>query len=131
MSLSAGVDIIEIARIREALEHHAGRFLRRVYTDGEQARYGERIPELAVRFAGKEAVSKVLGTGFTGISWRDIEILNDARGKPTVTLSGRARERATELGLSHIEISLSHSREYAVAFAIGYGAGGVDSPSAS
>ena len=128
MQLSAGVDIIEIARVQQVLERHAGRFLRRVYTDGEQSRYGKKVPELAVRFAGKEAVSKVLGTGFAGISWRDIEILNDARGKPTVTLSGRAEARAVELGIAHIEISLSHSHDYAVAFAIGYG---VDSSSAS
>ena len=120
MQLSAGVDIIEIERIQHALDRHAGRFLHRVYTAGERTKYGDRVPELAVRFAGKEAVSKVLGTGFAGISWREIEILNDPRGKPTVTLAGRAQARATELGISHIEISLSHSREYAVAFAIGY-----------
>jgi len=120
MQLSAGVDIIEIERIQQALERHARRFLRRVYTAGERSKYGDRVPELAVRFAGKEAVSKVLGTGFAGIAWREIEILNDSRGKPVVSLSGRAQARAIELGIQHIEISLSHSREYAVAFAIGY-----------
>ena len=131
MALSAGVDIIEIERVREVLDRHGERCLRRVYTDSERARYGNRTPELAVRFAGKEAVSKVLGTGFAGISWREIEILSDARGKPTVALAGRARERADELGISDIEISLSHSREYAVAFAIGYEAGAIRDSSAS
>lgn len=120
MHLHTGVDIIEIERIQCALDRYAGRFLARVYTERESARYGTRLPELAVRFAGKEAVSKVLGTGFAGISWRDIEILGDHRGKPTVSLAGRALERAAQIGLEHIEISLSHSREYAVAFAIGY-----------
>lgn len=120
MQLSTGVDIIEIERVQRALDRHSERFLRRVYTERERARYGARISELAVRFAGKEAVSKVLGTGFAGIAWRDIEILNDRLGKPTVTLSGRALERAEKIGIQHIEISLSHSREYAVAFAVGY-----------
>jgi len=120
MQLHAGVDIVEIERIRRALDSHAGRFLERVFTDQEIALYRASLPELAVRFAGKEAVSKVLGTGFVGLSWRDIEILNDGRGKPHVRLTGRAGERSAQLGLQRIEISLSHSRDYAVAFAVGY-----------
>lgn len=120
MQLSTGVDIIEIKRIQRTLDRHPERFLQRVYTEEERSRYGAHVQELAVRFAGKEAVSKVLGTGFTGISWREIEILSDHRGKPTVTLSGRALHRARKLGIQHIEVSLSHCHEYAVAFAIGY-----------
>lgn len=121
MSLHAGVDIIEIERIQHALDRRPSRFLARIFTDREILRYAGRIPELAARFAGKEAISKVLGTGIAGVSWREIEILNDPLGKPCVTLSGRAAQRASELGIREIEISLSHSQEYAVAFAIGYG----------
>ena len=121
MLLRVGVDIIEIERIRAALERFPERFPRRIYTELEYARYGDKAPELAARFAGKEAVSKVLGTGFAGVSWREIEILSDGRGRPLVTLSGRAQRRAEELGIRHIEISLSHSNENAVAFAIGHG----------
>jgi holo-[acyl-carrier protein] synthase len=116
--LRAGVDIIEIERIRHMLDRYGQRFLQRVYTADEAARYGRHAPELAARFAGKEAVSKALGTGFAGVAPREIEILSDPRGKPVVHLWGRAQARARELGLEQIEISLSHSEEYAVAFVI-------------
>lgn len=121
MRVYAGVDIIELARLERAFARFGERFLRRVYTPEERRRYGQRPAELAARFAGKEAVSKVLGTGFAGVSWTEIEILNDPRGKPTVHLAGRAAQRATELGVVHVEISLSHSRTDVVAFAVGYG----------
>ena len=120
MSFSVGVDIIEIERVQQAVERYAQRFLQRIYTERELALCKGRPPELAARFAGKEAVSKVLGTGFAGISWREIEILSDALGKPTVRLAGRALRRAEQLGIHRVEISLSHSRDYALAFAIGH-----------
>lgn len=123
MPLSVGVDIIEIARVREAIERYGVRFLQRIYTESELALCKGRPPELAARFAGKEAVSKVLGTGFAGISWREIEILSDSLGKPTVRLAGQALRRAEQLGIYQIEISLSHSRDYAIAFALGHGWG--------
>jgi len=113
--LSAGVDIIEIERIQRAVSRWDGRFLNRVYTSAEQFLCRGRVPELAVRFAGKEAISKALGTGLVGVSWREMEILSDARGKPLVKLHGRAEARAAELGLADFAISLAHSREYAVA----------------
>ena len=116
--MRAGVDIIEIERIQRILDRYGERFLQRVYTESEAARYGRYAPELAARFAGKEAVSKALGTGFAGVAPREIEILSDPRGKPVVHLWGRAQARAQELGLGQIEISLSHSQEYAVAFVI-------------
>jgi holo-[acyl-carrier protein] synthase len=77
------------------------------------------VPELAVRFAGKEAISKALGTGLNGVSWREMEILADLRGKPIVHLHGRAAARAAELGLECFAISLSHSHDNAVAFVVG------------
>jgi len=114
--LSVGVDIIEIERIRRAISRWNGRFLNRVYTQAELTLCKGRVPELAVRFAGKEAVSKALGTGLLGVSWCEMEVLADARGRPLVRLHGRAAARAAKLGLVEFAISLSHSRDYAVAF---------------
>ena len=114
--LSVGVDILEIERIERAVARWDGRFLQRVYTEAEIALCRGRMPELAVRFAGKEAISKALGTGLVGVSWREMEILTDPRGKPLVQLHGRAAQRAAKLGLTEFAISLSHSRNYAVAF---------------
>jgi holo-[acyl-carrier protein] synthase len=81
------------------------------------------VPELAARFAAKEAVAKALGVGLRimahdGIHWRDVETLPDARGKPTLRLHGRAAARAAALGLSEWSISLSHGRDVAVAFVV-------------
>ena len=116
---TVGIDIIEIDRIRKALERWGDGFLNRVYTPTEQAIYRNRIPELAARFAGKEAVMKALGTGNRGVAWREIEILANRRGKPNVHLHGRARERAKALGLGELAISLTHSNEFAIASVMG------------
>ena len=114
----AGIDIIEIPRIARIVERYGDRFLQRVYTQPEQALYGGRVPELAARFAAKEAISKALGTGIWGIRWREMEVLPDKRGKPLVYLHGAAAARARALNLRHFEISLSHSREFAVAVVV-------------
>jgi holo-[acyl-carrier protein] synthase len=119
-----GVDIIEIERVQGVLDRWGARFLRRVYTEAEVEYCRGRVPELAVRFAGKEAVMKALGTGRRGVSWRDIEILGDRRRAPLVFLHGRARRRARRLGMKDLVISLSHSRDYAVASAVGGTDGG-------
>lgn len=116
---SVGVDIIEIERVEKALRRWGHRFLHRVFTEAELHICRNRPARLAGRFAGKEAVMKSLGTGARGVGWREIEILADRRGKPLVFLYGRARNRATELGLGKLDISLSDSREYAVAFVVG------------
>lgn len=116
---SLGVDIIEISRIEKCLERWGRRFLGRIYTEAEISLSGSKPSSLASRFAAKEAVMKTLGTGVNGVSWREIEILADPRGKPLVCLCGKARERADELGLSGLAVSLSDSREYAVAFVVG------------
>ena len=126
MTLSAGVDIIELDRVRRALERFGERFLARIFTSEEIARYGNRLPELAARFAAKEAVSKALGVGLNhmsvhGIGWREVEVLPDPLGKPVLTLSGRAQELAEEQGLREWTISLSHGRDYAVAFVVASG----------
>ncbi|MFC1940962.1 holo-ACP synthase [Chloroflexota bacterium] len=114
-----GIDIIEISRIQRAMERCGKRFLNRVYTDPELRLCREKPSSLAVRFAGKEAVMKALGTGAKGVSWREIEILAEPSGKPLVNLYGKAQAKADSLGLGTLAISLSHSREHAIAFVIG------------
>jgi len=124
MTLSAGVDIVEIGRLERVLERWGERFLNRVYTRREQAFCRGRVPELAARFAAKEAISKALGTGIVGrggVNWLEMEVLPDRRGKPLVYLHGRARQRAEELGLTEWAISLSHERQMAVAFVVASG----------
>ncbi len=117
--LYCGVDIIEISRIREIIELWGERFLHRIYTEPE-LRICRREPErLASHFAAKEAVMKALGTGARGIGWREIEILAESSGKPLVNLYGKARKKAENLGLDNLAISLSDSREYAIAFVVG------------
>lgn len=118
---SVGVDLIEIPRVARALDRWGERFLHRVYTGAEIALCAGRVPELAVRFSGKEAISKALGTGLVGVSWTEMEILADERGKPLVNLHGRARKRARDLGLSQWAISLSHTKEHAIAMVVATG----------
>jgi len=124
--LSVGVDIVEIERLGRAIERWGQRFLDRVYTPREQAFCRGRVPELAARFAAKEAISKALGTGIIGregVNWQDMEVLPDRRGKPLVYLHGRALRRAEEVGLTQWAISLSHEREVAIAFVVASGEG--------
>lgn len=117
--IAVGVDIIEIDRIAQIVEQHGDRFLRRIYTERERERYATRIPELAARFAAKEATSKALGTGIRGLAWRDMEILSNRRGKPILILHGGAAERAEKLGLVAFDVSMTHSRTVAMAFVVG------------
>ena len=122
--LVTGVDIIEIDRVERVYAEYGERFLRRIYTAGEIAYCRGRAPQLASRFAAKEAVMKLLGTGVRGVRWRDIEVVR-ARGQaPSIRLHGTATARAERIGLTDLAISLSHSRRYAVASAIGDSARG-------
>ncbi|NQT05739.1 MAG: holo-ACP synthase [Dehalococcoidia bacterium] len=116
MSHYIGVDIIEIGRIKEAVESWGERFLRRVYTESELAAYRHKPSSLAARFACKEAVMKLLGTGRMGINWREIETLSHTSGQPRVNLHGKAQVKANEMGIKAIAVSLSHSKEYAIAY---------------
>lgn len=116
---TVGVDIVEIDRIEEAVQRWGERFLNRVFTPKEVDYCRGRVPELAVRFAAKEAVMKALGTGVRGISWREIEVLPMRGGKPLVFLYGKAQRRAEFLGLRDFAISLSHSRDLAIASVVG------------
>ena len=114
-----GIDIIKVDRIRATLERFGTRFSRRVLTTNEQRYVRDRPETLAGRWAAKEAVSKVLGLGVRGIGWRDIEIERLPTGQPAVRLHGRAAQRAEQLGMARIAVSISHEAEYAVAIAFG------------
>jgi holo-[acyl-carrier protein] synthase len=118
--LQCGVDLIEIDRIELAVSRWGERILNRVWTERELLYCRGRYPQLASRFAGKEAASKTLGTGIRDIIWREIEILPDRRGKPLVFLHGRAKERAAQLGLDTWAISLTHSRNLACAMVVAW-----------
>ena len=113
--LTVGVDVVDIQRIQSALMRWGDRFLDRVYTPAEQRFCRARVPELAARFAAKEAISKALGTGLVGVSWREMEILPDPRGKPLVYLHGRAAARAEDLKLSQWAVSLTHTDDQVIA----------------
>ena len=117
--LVTGVDIVEIPRIRRVAERYGQRFFRRIYTDREIAYCRGRAPQLASRFAAKEAVMKALGTGIRGVRWRDIEVVRERDQAPTIQLRGTAVARAEHLGIDHLAVTLSHSEEYAVAFVVG------------
>ena len=117
--LVAGVDIIEIDRVRRVYERYGDRFLRRIYTEREAAYCRGRAPQLASRFAAKEAVMKALGTGVRGVRWRDVEIVRGRGQAPRIELHGTALARAERIGLHEVALSLSHSKEFAVASVVG------------
>ena len=119
MPYAVGIDMIAISRVQKVLDRHGQRFLQRVFTPEEAAFCRGRVPELAARFAAKEAVMKALGTGVRGVGWRDIEVLPNRRGKPLVYLYGRGKERAERIGLQALDISLSHERDFAIAAVVG------------
>ena len=117
-----GIDVVEVERIAAAIERHGEPFLAKLFT-AQERKYCEvqKKPALhfAARFAAKEAVSKALGTGIGGqAGWLDLEITRDPSGAPKLVLSGNAADFATLNGITEIQISLTHAREYAVANAI-------------
>ncbi len=118
MVVTTGVDIVEIDRIAYTVDRWGDRFLKRIYTRDEIDYCRGRSPQLAGRFAAKEAVMKALGTGVRGVGWKDIELVRARSGAPSVRLHGRALARAERLGITEVAISMSHSRDYAVAFAV-------------
>ena len=116
--LTTGVDIIEIHRIKQVLDRYGERFLNRLFTPNEIDYCRGRAPNLAGRFAAKEATMKALGTGARGVSWKDIEVVRADSGAPSVKLYGRAENRSERLHVVEISVSISHSPEYAVAFVV-------------
>ena len=126
--IGVGVDIIEVGRIRDLMERKGARLHGRVFTDIEMdAAEGGHYEKLAGRFAAKEAVSKALGQGISGIGWNEIEILNEPSGKPYVRLLGRAEELVRARGVKAIFVSISHTDTLAIAFAVAVGGGNLES----
>ncbi|MDP7637472.1 MAG: holo-ACP synthase [Phycisphaerae bacterium] len=121
--IAHGIDLVECARLQTIVDRYGRRFLHRVFTDAElQYSLGKKrqTEHLGGRFAAKEAVLKALGVGWQkGIRWTDIEIRNTPSGQPRVSLSGRCRQIAEELGLNEVLISISHTATYAMASAVG------------
>ncbi|HEY9138491.1 MAG TPA: holo-ACP synthase [Terriglobus sp.] len=117
--MGTGVDLMEIARIQETLDRFGERFLNRVYTPKEMAyciRKKNCAESLAARFAAKEAGAKALGTGIAkGVNWREIEVTHLPGGRPALIFHGRAAERAATMGVTASHLSLSHSRDLAIA----------------
>ncbi|MCJ7513013.1 MAG: holo-ACP synthase [Anaerolineales bacterium] len=116
--IRSGVDIIEIERVARAIERHGSRFYSRFFTEREVAESRKHPPALAARFAAKEAVAKALGTGIGEVGWTEIEIVNGPRRQPELRLHGAAARLAGELGLGEWSVSLSHTHQHAVAFAV-------------
>jgi holo-[acyl-carrier protein] synthase len=123
MVLGVGTDLIETRRIQESIERYGERFLERVFTAGEMAycmrKKKNAAESFAARFAAKEAGAKALGTGISrGITWKELEVRREASGRPTLHLSGRAAELAKAMGVRRIQLSLTHSRELAMAVVV-------------
>ncbi len=119
--LRTGVDLIEVHRIEVMIARYGDRFLQRVFTADELQYAAGRPHSLAARFAAKEAVSKLLAVGVhhrEGVNWLDVEVFSGERGDPVLKLYGRAAARAVEMGLREFALSLSHTREYAIAVVI-------------
>jgi holo-[acyl-carrier protein] synthase len=128
IQLRTGVDILETDRMQGIRPEIRKRFIQRVYTELEQEQCGDSDQALVARFSGKEAVSKALGTGIGFVAWREIEILEKPSGAPYVVLHGRAQAVADALGIQVWSISLSHSRNLAVAFVVAWGPEAFDPP---
>ncbi len=119
--LSVGVDMIEVSRISRAMERHGERFNNRFFTAQELTYCEGQAERLAGRFAVKEAVAKALGTGIGDVRWTEIEVVCDGRGRPELVLHDSARDLAASLGLNQWSISISHTKTYAIGFAVATG----------
>lgn len=117
-----GIDLVDFPRIEEMINRHGRHFLDRIFTQTEQQQASvmkNRIERLAGRFAAKEAVLKMLGTGWRGkIAWTDIEIVNNPFGQPQVTLSGEVKNIASKLGAIDISLSITHTANFVIASAV-------------
>ena len=122
MILGTGVDLAEVARIREAINRHGERFISRIYTTLEVAyveRKANRFERYAGRFAAKEAGMKAIGTGWKrGVRWQDFEVANLPSGRPTLRLHGEAARIAEKMGVKNISLSITHTAELGMAHVI-------------
>ena len=122
MIVGTGIDLCEVPRIKEAIARHGDRFKQRVFTEREIT-YAERkanpYERYAARFAAKEAGMKALGTGWRGgIAWRDFEVANLPSGRPTLVFYGKAAEIAAEMSVRNVTLSVTHTRDQAMALVI-------------
>jgi holo-[acyl-carrier protein] synthase len=122
MIVGTGIDIAEVARIAQSIDRFGARFTQRVFT-AEEIRYCEskanKVERYAARFAAKEAGMKAIGTGWSrGVRWRDIEVQRLPGGRPTLAFHGRAGEFFARLGATHAHLSLTHTKETAMAFVV-------------
>lgn len=120
--IAHGIDLVDCPRIEQMIERHGRRFIDRVFTVAEQA-YADSnkdsVEKLAGRFAAKEAILKLMGTGWRGkIAWTDIEVVNNAMGQPEVTLVGEVKKIADSLRITHISVSITHTANFAIASAV-------------
>ncbi len=124
MNFKVGTDIVSLDRIEKAYARFGSKFLERILTAAETSYVLSRkkgaVASLAGRFAAKEACSKVLGTGWRNLDWKEIEVTKQMSGAPGISLHGRAKELAKRRGLTHFELSISHEREFAIAFVVAY-----------
>lgn len=124
MNFKIGTDIVAIGRIEKAYSRFGDKFLDRILTESEKnyvlSRKKRAVESLAGRFAAKEACSKVLGTGWRNLDWKEVEVVRLRSGAPTLTLHGRAKALAEHYGFTQFELSISHEREFAVAFVVAY-----------
>ena len=124
-NVKIGTDICQINRIKSVYKRYGKRFLKRILTENEikyvTSRKKTSMNRLAGRYAAKEAVSKVLGTGLRGVYFKEIEILRESSGAPKIVLHKRAKQKAKEKKLNNFEVSISHERDFAIAFVVGVG----------
>lgn len=128
MKLSSGIDLIKIERIQKVLDRHGDHFLEKIFSRDELERLNKfqsrqvssRVitAELAARFAAKEACSKALGTGIGPVSWKEMEVINEPSGKPTMRLSGKAAQIADDQGFTSWSVSLTHTQDTAAAVVV-------------
>jgi holo-[acyl-carrier protein] synthase len=121
MELHSGIDLIEVSRLRAAVERHGRRFLERIFTPLELNECGGQVGSLAGRFAAKEAAVKALGCGIGVVSWQELEIHRGENGKPVLYLYGAADRLAQASGLTVWSVSLSHTHEHAIAIVVAVG----------
>jgi holo-[acyl-carrier protein] synthase len=117
-TVGVGIDVVDVARFRLALERHP-RIVERLFTDDERRDARAQPERLAARFAAKEAVMKTMRVGVGSAPWRSIEVTLDDAGAPSVLLHGPARELATSLGVATLHLSMTHTDQTAAAFVVG------------
>ena len=120
--IAHGIDLVDFPRIGEMVDRHDKKFLDRVFTSKEQM-YAEsnknKTEKLAGRFAAKEAILKLMGTGWRGkIAWTDIEVVNNEMGVPEVNITGEVKKIAEKLGIDQITVSITHTANFAIASAV-------------